>query len=216
MVQQNVVVGDLGEQVVVVRASSRGGCGTNGGSRKSLRSDQLHQLVQARHVERAVDLVDFVVAVVALTFVVAVNLFLADEHLQAAPRFMPAEISSRTASVRCRARSRDSIDRSMSSASCSKQVDVHVAGEAERGVIDDVVAAEQIRQPAGDQVFQQHEVLLVVRLDRHEPRQHLRHLHHGKQPLRPDARSPAPASPPGTARGCETAGWDGSGRSPSA
>ena len=64
-----------------------------------------------------------------------------------------------------------------------QQVDVHVAREAERGVVDDVVAAEQIGQPAGDQVFEQHEVLLVVRLDRHEPRQHLRHLHDGEQPL---------------------------------
>ena len=84
---------------------------------------------------------------------------------------MSAETSSRTASVAL-AGAKSRFDRPQHVVGLLlQQVDVPVARDAERGVVDDVEAAEQLRQPAGDQVFEQDEILFVVRLDGDEPRQ---------------------------------------------
>ena len=127
--------------------------------------DKLHQLVQARHIERALDLVHLVVAHRRAAVRVVVQLLFGDEHLEhgrihAGRNLQPHGLGPLPGP-------QPRLDRPQHVVGLLlQQVDVHVAREPERGVVDDRVAAEQLRQPAGDQVFQQHEVLLVVRLRR--------------------------------------------------
>jgi hypothetical protein len=78
---------------------------------------------------------------------------------------------------------------SVTVAALLEQVDVAVAGDAEGCPRFDGEATEELGQTRRDDILEQHEwkrPRLAAR-DRHDPRQHLRHLHHGEQPVRPEA-----------------------------
>ena len=137
------------------------------------------------------------------------DLLFVDDHRAISSSLPPAATSSRTASPRWRALSRSSISRSMSSDSCSSSS--MSLSRVMRNVVQrqHVEAAEQLRQPGGDGLFEQDE-LLVCR----------------PAPAAPTAAALAAIAPrrtiawaPGRvrrssiaarySRDCDSAGWDG-------
>ncbi len=217
MVQQNVALGDRREQIVAA-ARSPGGCrGVNGGSRRSLPADAVDQLASApsgraarrcgrprvvRCRRRPRSRLELLLARRACRAV-----SLAPDRLD----FQPHRLAALPLPRSC-----DSITRSMSSDSWSKQVESMSRVMRNVPVLSDLEAAEQLGQPCGDDLFEQDELVLSPGPTGTNRGNTCGNCTTANSAVRAQAAFALQHAPPGTAPDCETAGWDGWGRSPSA
>ena len=163
------------------------GCrGVNGASRSDSLPGTRMSSPERRHVEHAVDAVDLGV-LLAVDGEVFLQLLLVDEHVEQVAAHVLAALPAARLRSAAAARRRDSIARSMSSDSCSSMSTSLSRVMRNVVVVRRFEAAEQLGQLAGDDVFQQHELVLARAADVDEPRQHLRHLHDGEQLRRAQA-----------------------------
>ena len=185
-----------------------------------MRSTSLHQLVQARHIERPIDFVDLVVAAFAGAAArrqlrVVMNLLFRHEHLQqrrihpaptsraAPPRFAAAPGAALRSTAACRPplaragryRCRASAETSRDPRSRSRQTNPTAGCRSDpRASRSSACPPARPTQTAATPAAP-------------APRRTIATAR---------SRSPAPASRPDTTHDCETAGSDGSDRSPSA
>ena len=145
-----------------------------------LEAGQLVEIPEGRQVERAVDPVDLAVAVAgAIVQVLGV-----DDHV--GQRFVGLRGDLDPHRLAPLAGLEAVLDQSQHVVRLLlQQFQVAVPRDAERRPGADLKSAEQLRQPCGHHIFEQHKARAARGGRRHhdDPRQDLRHLHHGKQTI---------------------------------
>ena len=182
MVQQDIALRNQRKEIVAPPPNAARQLRRKRRIAKMIAVGDLRQLHQCRQIERPGDAIDFAIA---LGRTVA-DRFVVDDHprqlLAAAGRHLEPHRLAALAGLEPIFNQPQHVVRFL-----FEQFDVAVARDPERRPRKNIEAAEQFRQPRGDRLFEQDELLAVALPERHEPRQHLRHLHDGEQLLRPQA-----------------------------
>ena len=180
MMQQDVPRRDGGEDVATPPLETTGQPWNEGLVVELLEAGQLVEIPEGRQVERAVDPVDLAVAVAGAI----VQVLSVDDHV--GQRFVGLRGDLDPHRLAPLAGLEAVLDQSQHVVRLLlQQFQVAVPRDAERRPGADLKSAEQLRQTCGHHIFEQHKARASRggRGHHDDPRQDLRHLHHGKQTI---------------------------------